>query len=152
MKKYLALDEEPKTEVEGEKPIWIDIADNKELLTPALEHMKKYLENDKKNEITILYDKMLSRETKEVLEKLKEPRRTGGFGWKVMEERLFHGLECDSLIYVGSGHLEAFTRARLKLFVITFAKEIQKKDSWYKQYQAALMLAAEHGLVQNVTL
>ena len=60
MKKYLSLDEIAETDVVGEKPVWIDILDNKALLKPALEYMKKYLENDQKNEIKILYDKMLS--------------------------------------------------------------------------------------------
>ena len=150
MKKYLALNEKPEIDVVGEKPIWMDVADDKAKIKPALEHMKKYVENDKKNETLLLYDKMLSKESKEMLEKLKEPRSKGGFGWKVIEERLFHGSECDTVFYVGSGHLEAFTRARLKLFIVTFFEDLNY--SWYKQYQVALAKAAEKELIRKDVL
>ena len=155
MKKYLALDEVPETDAVGEKPIWMDIADEKELLRPALEHIKKCLENDKKNQKILLFDKNLSLETKNTLENIKEPRSKGGFAWDVMEERLFHGSECDTVIYVGSGHLEAFTRARLKLFIITLAEKTQNvatgnDNSWYMQYQDSLAKAAEKELVNLI--
>ena len=72
-----------------------------------------------------------------------------------MEERLFHGSECDTVIYVGSGHLEAFTRARLKLFIITLAESppnvaTGNYKSWYMQYQASLTKAAENELINLI--
>jgi len=152
MKKYLVLDEEPETNVVGEKPTWCDIADKKEKLRPALEDMKKSVENDKKNQIVLLYDKKLPTEIKSILRELEEPRKSGGFGWTVMEEQLFHGMERDTVFYVGTGHLEAFTRARLKLFIITYAADVKTKDSWYLQYKDALTQAAKDGLLHNVNL
>jgi hypothetical protein len=81
---------------------------------------------------------------------LEESRKNGGFGWKVMEERLFHGCECDTVIYVGSGHLEAFTRAQLKLLIVTFTENLE--SPWYKTYQKALKSAAISHLLKEETL
>ena len=167
-KKYLALNEEPEIDVVGEKPIWLDVADDKAKIKPALEHMKKYVENDKNVETFLLYDQTLSKASREMLKKFQEPRSKGGFGWKVMEERLFHGLDCDTVFYVGSGHLEAFTRARSNLFIVTFYEDFEKakKDEvvdrtfvypippqrdWYKKYQLSLARAVEKGLIRNGT-
>jgi len=169
LKKYLALNEKPKIDVVGEKPIWMDVGEDKDKIKPALEHMKKYVENDKNVETFLLYDQTLSEASREMLKKFQEPRSKGGFGWKVMEERLFHGLDCDTVFYVGSGHLEAFTRARSNLFIVTFYEDFEKdkKDEvvdrtfvypippqrdWYKKYLLSLAKAAEKGLIRKDAL
>ena len=112
--------------------------------------MKKYVENDKKSEMVLLYDPSLSKESRKMLESLEMARTSGGFGWKVMEERQFHGCECDTVIYVGSGHLEAFTRARLKLIIITVSENM--KNDWYNTYHYALICAEKKHLLKRETL
>eukprot|EP00092_Neocalanus_flemingeri_P019101 GFUD01020691.1.p1 GENE.GFUD01020691.1~~GFUD01020691.1.p1 ORF type:complete len:768 (+),score=204.79 GFUD01020691.1:229-2532(+) len=149
--KYLTSDEEPATCVVGEKPVWIDIAEDEANIKPALEQLKKYIENDKKSEMVLLYDRFLSAASKEILNNLGKPRTQGGFGWKVMEERLFHGHECDTVIYVGSGHLEAFTRAKLKLLIVTFSEKLEDKQ-WYNTYQSALSSAVQEKLIKKEVL
>ena len=148
--KYLDSGETPATDVVGEIPVWMDIAGDTGKIRPAIEEMKKYIAHDKKSELFLLYDSFLPRGTKDVLNDLKKPRSEGGFGWKVMEERLFHGCECDTVIYVGSGHLEAFTRARLKLFIILFSENAD--NPWYQTYQTALQSAAEENLIKRAAL
>ena len=76
--------------------------------------------NDKKNDLVLLYDKALPEHLVEELNQLKKPRKEGGFGWKkVLPWESFVGGECDTVVYVGSGSLEAFSRARLKLMIVT---------------------------------
>ena len=78
--------------------------------------------NDKRSDLVLLYDKNLSEHLIEQLYQLKRPRKEGGFGWKkVVPWESFVGAECDSVIYVGTGSLEAFSRAKLKLMIITIA-------------------------------
>jgi hypothetical protein len=128
----------------------MDIAGDKGKIIPAIEHLKIYIANDRKSDMFLLYDRFLPQDSKDILNNLKEPRSDGGFGWKVMEERLFHGYECDTVIYVGSGHLEAFTRAKLKLLIVTFSEDV--KNPWYQAYQSALESAAETNLIKKDSL
>ena len=146
--KYLISAESPANDVVGEKPPWIDIGANKDRIRPALEHMKTYIDDDRKSEMYLLYDKHISKESKEILTAVEKPRKDGGFGWKVLKENMFHGCECDTVIYVGSGHLEAFTRAKIKLLIITFAEDID--NPWYKTYQSALVSAAKEDLIKEI--
>ena len=148
--KYLTSKEKPATDVVGDIPVWIDIAGDKHKIMPAIEELKKYIEHDKKSEMFLLYDRFLPQDSKDILNNLKQPRSEGGFGWKVMEERLFHGFECDTVIYVGSGHLEAFTRARLKLLIVTVSEDVE--NQWYQAYQSALNIAAEKNLIKKDSL
>ena len=57
-----------------------------------------------------------------------------------MEERLFHGYECDTVIYVGSEHL----------LIVTFSEDV--KNPWYQVYQSALTCAAEKNLIKKLSL
>jgi hypothetical protein len=66
--KYLSSAEEPATNVVGDIPVWIDIATDLAKLKPALEFkMKKYIKDDKKSDMVLLYDRSLSSESKAVL-------------------------------------------------------------------------------------
>ena len=47
-------------------------------------------------------------------------RKKGGPGWEVKDADKFDGCESDIVIDVGNGNIEGFTRARLKLFIVTF--------------------------------
>ena len=42
---------------------------------------------------------------------------------------------------VVSGHLEAFTRAKLKLLIVTFSENVE--NQWYQVSQSALTSTAE---------
>ena len=86
--------------------------------------------NDKRSDLVLLYDKNLSEHLVRELQLLKRPRKEGGFGWKkVVPWESFVGGECDTVVYVGSGSLEAFSRARLKLMIITVSPREQRGDT-----------------------
>ena len=85
--------------------------------------------NDKRSDLVLLYDKNLPEKLVGELDQLKKPRKEGGFGWKkVVPWESFVGGECDTVVYVGSGSLEAFSRARLKLMIITVSPREQRGD------------------------
>ena len=110
--------EESATTVPGEKPIWIDISEDR--LLDALEFCRDQILNDKKNDLVVLYDGTLPEHLIREINQLRKMRTAGGFGWKkVVPWESFVGGECDTVVYVGSGSLEAFSRARLKLMIIT---------------------------------
>ena len=86
--------------------------------------------NDKRSDLVLLYDKNLPEHLVRELVQLKRPRKEGGFGWKkVVPWELFVGGECDTVVYVGSGSLEAFSRARLKLMIITVSPREQRGET-----------------------
>ena len=145
---YLTSCEKPATDIDGNLPVWIDVNKDKKKILPALHKLKKYIEHDRKSNVFLLYDIFLSEEIKQMLNPLAEPRSKGGFGWKVMEEKPFHGHECDIVFYVGSGHLEAFTRALVKLFIVTLT-EGDKRNPWYKTYQSALNSAFREKIIKK---
>ena len=85
--------------------------------------------NDKRSDLVLLYDKNLPEHLVRELVQLKRPRKEGGFGWKkVVPWESFVGGECDTVVYVGSGSLEAFSRARLKLMIITVSPRERRGD------------------------
>ena len=86
--------------------------------------------NDKRSDLVLLYDKNLPEHLVGQLYQLKRPRKEDGFGWKkVVPWESFVGGECDTVVYVGSGSLEAFSRARLKLMIITVSPREQRGDT-----------------------
>ena len=86
--------------------------------------------NDKRSDLVLLYDKNLPEHLARQLYQLKKSRKDGGFGWKkVVPWESFVGGECDTVVYVGSGSLEAFSRARLKLMIITVSPREARGDS-----------------------
>ena len=98
--------------------------------------------NDKRSDLVLLYDKNLPEHLVRELKQLKRPRREGGFGWKkVVPWESFVGGECDTVVYVGSGSLEAFSRARLKLMIITVSPQ--------SGYVAALRNSVEKNLLEE---
>ena len=110
--------EESATSVPGEKPIWIDISEDR--LPDALEFCRGQILNDRRSDLVVLYDRTLPESLIRQVNQLKMPRSEGGFGWKrIVPWESFVGAECDTVIYVGTGSLEAFSRAKLKLMIIT---------------------------------
>ena len=145
--------EESATTVPGEKPLWIDVEE--ESLKKALEFCRDQTLNDKRNDLVLLYDKNLPEEVVEELTQLKRPRKEGGFGWKkIVPWESFVGGECDTVVYVGSGSLEAFSRARLKLMIITVSPREQRGDTVnnFYGYNAGLRNSVEKNLLEKKTV
>ena len=108
--------------------------------------------NDRRNDLVLLYDKNLPEHLVKHLEQLKKPRRKGGFGWKkIVPWESFVGGECDTVIYVGSGSLEAFSRARLKLMIITVSPHEQRGETVknFFVYNASLKNSVEKKLLDK---
>ena len=108
--------------------------------------------NDKRNDLVLLYDKNLPEQLVGELHRLKKPRKEGGFGWKkVVPWESFVGGECDTVVYVGSGSLEAFSRARLKLMIITVSPREQRGDTVnnFYGYNAGLKNSVEKNLLEK---
>ena len=111
--------------------------------------------NDKKSDLVLLYDKNLPEHLVRELAKLKRPRKEDGFGWKkVVPWESFIGGECDTVVYVGSGSLEAFSRARLKLMIITVSPREQRGDTVnnFYGYNAGLKNSVEKNLLEKKIL
>ena len=110
--------------------------------------------NDKRSDLVLLYDKNLPEQLVDQLSQLKKPRKEGGFGWKkVVPWESFIGGECDTVVYVGSGSLEAFSRARLKLMIITVSPQEQRGDTVnnFHGYNAGLKFSVEKNLLEKKT-
>ena len=145
--------EESATIVPGEKPLWIDVEE--ESLKEALDFCRDKTLNDKRSDLVLLYDKSLPEHLIEQLGQLKRPRKEGGFGWKkIVPWESFVGGECDTVVYVGSGSLEAFSRARLKLMIITVSPREQSGDivNNYYSYNTGLKNSVEKNLLDKKIL
>ena len=108
--------------------------------------------NDKRNDLVLLYDKNLPDQLVGELYQLKKPRKEEGFGWKkVVPWESFVGGECDTVVYVGSGSLEAFSRARLKLMIITVSPREQRGDivNNFYVYNVGLKNSVEKNLLEK---
>ena len=108
--------------------------------------------NDRRSDLVLLHDKNLPEQLVRELAQLKRPRREGGFGWKkVVPWESFVGGECDTVVYVGSGSLEAFSRARLKLMIITVSPREQRGDTVnnFYGYNAGLKNSVEKNLLEK---
>ena len=118
----------------------------------ALEFCRNQTLNDKKNDLVLLYDKNLPGKVVEELTQLKRPRKEGGFGWKkIVPWESFVGGECDTVVYVGSGSLEAFSRARLKLMIITVSPREHRGDTVnnFYGYNVGLRNSVEKNLLEK---
>ena len=123
-----------------------------ENLKEALEFCRDQTKNDKRSDLVLLYDKNLPEHLVRELKQLKTPRTEGGFGWKkVVPWESFVGGECDTVVYVGSGSLEAFSRARLKLMIITVSPREQRGDTVnnFYGYNAGLRNSVERNLLEK---
>ena len=108
--------------------------------------------NDKRSDLVLLFDKNLPEHLISQLYQLKRPRKEDGFGWKkVVPWESFVGGECDTVVYVGSGSLEAFSRARLKLMIITVSPRDQRRDEVhnYYGYNAGLRNSLEKNILEK---
>ena len=90
----------------------MDVSEDR--LRAALEHSRTLTLQDRRNDLTLLYDRSLPEHLVRDLLRLRRPRKEGGFGWRrVVPWESFIGGVCDTVVYVGSGSLEAYSRARL---------------------------------------
>ena len=110
--------------------------------------------NDKKSDLVLLYDKSLPEHLVREIQQLKRPRKEGGYGWKkIVPWESFVGGECDTVVYVGSGSLEAFSRARLKLMIITVSPREHRGDTVnnFYGYNVGLRNSVEKNLLEKKT-
>ena len=120
-----------------------------------MEFCRDQILNDKKNDLVVLYDTTLPEPMIRQIKQLQTPRTEGGFGWKkVVPWESFVGAECDTVIYVGTGSLEAFSRARLKLMIITVSPREQRGDTVnnFYGYNAGLTNSIEKNLLEKKIL
>ena len=125
----------------GDFPIWIDLGCQTELdLSPIMSAVDKMIVLTAiwSFDSVLLYDGKLPEPVVKFLKSLKKPKR-------VMDEKYFHGGESNAVIYVGSGHLEAFSRAKLMLGIITYCDS--KENMWYVRYTKALAMAVEQKIL-----
>ena len=123
----------------------MDVSEDR--LRAALEHSRTLTLQDRRNDLTLLYDMSLPEHLVRDLLGLRRPRKEGGFGWRrVVPWESFIGGECDTVVYVGSGSLEAFSRARLKLIIITISPNQSLSNYW--RYNDELKAAEEKDLLE----
>ena len=146
--KYHVGRESEGTDLVGDKPVWIDIGTDIAKIGPAIVQLKRHTKHDIASHTLLLCDKFnfLPEGVEEALRSVAEAE-----GLEIMEEKEFHGCECDTVFYFGSGHLEAFTRARQKLFIVTFSKG-GVNNTWYNNYKAALTKAETENLVKKESI
>merc|ERR1712062_608003 len=118
MKIYISTKHEERSAafISGEFPVWIDIGHSQNVDLTRLEKALEVMLNRVRqigigfNQIRVLFDGRLPKEVVNFLfdhEDLKSKKI------KVQDEKYYHGCEIEAVIYFGSGHLEAFSRAKL---------------------------------------
>eukprot|EP00092_Neocalanus_flemingeri_P013676 GFUD01014749.1.p1 GENE.GFUD01014749.1~~GFUD01014749.1.p1 ORF type:complete len:885 (-),score=190.70 GFUD01014749.1:936-3590(-) len=146
------------TDIEGDMPMWIhlystedeDGKDQEKKLSIALNNVKELVRHDTKTQVVLLHDSNLPQSIKDQLQKMAVTKSKGGPGWKVKHAEQFDGCECDTVVYVGNGYIEGFTRAKLKLFIITL-----EDDSFGKMemnYYRALEKGVQKGLLKQISI
>ena len=92
------------------------------------------------NDVRLLYDGHFEEELLSLLVK----RKLKHFKKKIIvqDEKCFRGCESDGVVYLGSGHLEAFSRAKLELSIILCCNLSSFKGR-YNKYRNALNTASD---------
>ena len=152
--KYALLNETPAVDIEGEYPSWYDVGDVEDANDARIEKSLKCIDKlliDRKiktEQIVVLMDRDLVEgrldfedKCREVLGKRKERKDL-----RIMQERLFHGMESNTVIYIGAGHMEALTRAQLNLYIVTMKTKNNPNTSWYRRYTDAFNSAVYNNL------
>ena len=117
--------------VAGDFPLWIDLGYSETIDThtieEALETMLNQTEKATRNEKILLYDGGLPKTVVELLYSFG--KRNHLTEEQIRDQKYYDGCETDVVIYIGSGDLEAFTRAKLQLCIITcfFNQEVSNK-------------------------
>ena len=138
---YLKTDEENASCVPGKYPVYIDLGFKSTGIKYKLERaLKTVLELTEDNDIRLLYDGHFEEEVSSFLKK----RPLNHFKKKIIvqDEKYYRGCESDVVVYIGSGHLEAFSRAKLELGIILCCNLSSFEDR-YNKYRDALSVASE---------
>ena len=129
----------------GDMPIWRDLGCSIEIdmakVKESVQQMLKELDRYSGKEMALLYDSNLPKKIQEYLESVKKPKYN-------MKEKYFKGSESNAVIYFGTGHLEAFSRAKQMLAIITYCND--PGQLWYQRYNKSLEKAAEEGLLRKL--
>ena len=124
-------EDEIASDVVGDLPWVMDIGVlNMEVIENALKTIQEYrTQQEDDTSLTVLYDASF---TEKSIDKLKE------FGWPVFRVGQFPGWEDESIIYLGPGLMESFSRARLKLFIV-LGYEGEKEMKYYNDFRCTLI-------------
>ena len=131
------------TDVKGELPSIVDLGYVKNLthLHDTLLHLKKMLDQEGRREVVLIYDIYTTSEAQKSMIKFAKEA-----GWEASVHYEFFGVEADTVIYIGVGILEAFTRAKVRLCIVhMFDVEIGCVP--YKGVKFVLREAHSKGLV-----
>ena len=93
------------------------------------------------NELKVLYDAKVPKSALSFLKSDDDLKNKVTF----VNEKDFRGCECTGVIYIGAGHLEAFSRAKQMLAIITYSNNSPHK--WYKKYVDVLGKCVEENLL-----
>ena len=112
--------------IEGELPEWTDLGNDRLKVFSALERIKEDMLGEHDEVVLLLHSEeddnrqwnMLRVEG--FLDYITKPRRNGGYGWQMVDYGEFQGAESDVIIYLGPGGIEGLTRAKRKLFIVTY--------------------------------
>ena len=151
--KYADTGESPGIDVEGEKMKWFELGvmpDTQRVLEAVMK-VKNMLIDRRISPLdaVVLYDKDIDCHK---LESIRKLFHGSGHNWKqleIIEERLYHGCESNTVLYLGAGHMEALTRAQVNLFVISWSENAG--NPWYRAYQDALTAARDDGNIDQIT-
>ena len=135
--------------ISGVFPVWIDLGCEDSLETKLLAAIKQIISRGKmipQSELRVLYDGKVSQSILSFLENDDDLRNKVKFE----NEKDFRGCECTGVIYIGAGHLEAFTRAKQMLAIITYCNSPPHK--WYKKYVDALGKCVDENLLIKLDL
>ena len=133
----------------GVFPVWIDLGCEDLLDTKLLAAIKQIISRGKmipQSELRVLYDGGVSQSILSFLENDDDLRNKVKFE----NEKDFRGCECTGVIYIGAGHLEAFTRAEQMLAIVTYSNS--PPHNWYKKYVDALGKCVDEQLLSKLPL
>ena len=135
------------SDVEGTKPLIIDVGKNKGKMREALAHCRKRLGDD----VTILYDFFLPSTIQKMV--IEHGKKEGG-PWNCHVADTFQGWEAERVVVVkgGADTLEVITRAKTHLAVILV--EVPRHSLWvgYERTKECLLQAANLGLCELVQM
>ena len=84
------------------------------------------------------------------LDYFTKPRTCGGFGWRMVDYGDFQGAESDVVVYLGPGGIEGLSRAKRKLYIITYHTPsglFADKEGPYDEEREALRDAVKQNLL-----
>mgnify|MGYP002050342127 CR=1 FL=1 len=138
---YLKTNEDNSSCVPGKYPVWIDLGfKSTEIQFNLQRALKKVLQLMEETDVRLLYDGHFEEEIRSLL--VRKPLKHFKKTIIAQDEKCYRGCESAAVVYIGSGHLEAFSRAKLELGIILCCNLSTFEDRFNK-YRDALSMASE---------